>query len=373
MSALPQSYQQGDGTVSRAYNFSPGPAAIPDSVLVQAREEFLEWGDTRCSVMEVSHRSKAFMQLAQESEQDLRELMDIPQDYRVLFLQGGATAHFALIPINFARGHSADYVVTGVWGEKAVREARCVGNVRVAANTQSQGYRSIPSRESWVLDPDAAYLHITSNETVGGVEFHDVPETGPVPLVADMSSNILSRPMDVSRYGVIYASAQKNIGASGLAVMIVRDDLLRRCPADLPHIFSYAHYAKEGSLLNTPNTWGWYIASLMFKWVKAEGGVAAMAERNHEKAALLYGYIDQSGFYANQVEPAARSLMNVPFRLHDPALDEAFLRESHEAGLVALKGHSLVGGMRASIYNAMPLAGVRALVDFMRDFARRHG
>jgi phosphoserine aminotransferase len=361
------------GCVSRAYNFSPGPAAIPESVLVQAKEQLLEWGQTRSSVMEVSHRGKDFIRLAQESEQDLRDIMSIPEQYKVLFLHGGATSHFALIPMNFAKGQSADYVVTGVWGEKAVREGRCVGDIKLAASSQASGYRSIPARSDWALNKDAAYVHITANETIGGVEFFDTPAVGDVPLVADMSSNILSRPMDVSSYALIYASAQKNIGASGLTVMIVRDDLLQRCPKELPQIFNYTAYAREGSLLNTPNTWGWYLASLIFKWIKQEGGLSVMAQRNAQKAKMLYDYIDQSGFYRNQIDLAVRSQMNVPFQLSDDQLNDVFLKESHEAGLLALKGHSLVGGMRASLYNAMPLAGVQALVSFMRDFAQRNG
>lgn len=359
--------------MSRGYNFSSGPAALPEPVLRQAQAELLEWGGERASVLEVSHRGKAFMALAAESERDLRDLLAVPSNYRILFLQGGATQHFAQIPMNLARGAGADYVVSGSWGQKAVKEAAAMCKARVAASSEADGFLRLPARESWQLDAAAAYVHVTPNETIGGVEMHETPDTGAVPLVADMSSNILSRPLDVARYGLIYAGAQKNIGASGLVVLIVRDDLLERCPAALPSIYSYAAHAKEGSLLNTPNTFGWYLAALVFKWLKAEGGLAAMGERNAAKAALLYDYIDGSGFYSNPIERAARSRMNVPFRLADEALDEAFLRESSAAGLLALKGHRSVGGMRASIYNAMPLAGVQALVDFMQDFARRHG
>ena len=358
--------------MSRGYNFSSGPAALPLPVLEQAQAELLEWGAERASVMELSHRGKAFEALAAESEQDLRELMRIPADYRVLFLQGGATAHFAQLPLNFARGSGADYVVTGQWGQKAVKEAKFC-TARVAATSEADGFRSIPARASWDLDAAAAYVHYTPNETIGGVEFHGVPETGDVPLFADMSSNILSRPIDVSKFGVIYAGAQKNIGASGLVVLIVRDDLLERCPKDLPNILNYASHAKEHSLLNTPNTFGWYLASLVFKWLKAEGGIGVMGERNARKAELLYGYIDSSGYYTNPVDPAARSRMNVPFRLPDDALDAAFLKESNAAGLLALKGHRSVGGMRASLYNAMPVEGVEALIGFMQDFANRNG
>jgi phosphoserine aminotransferase len=359
--------------MTRAFNFSPGPGALPEPVLQQAREELLEWRGERASVMEISHRGKAFMAIAEEAERDLRELMAIPANYRVLFLQGGATQHFAQIPMNIARGGKADYVLTGAWGEKAAKEAASLTQVRIAASSAADGYTSIPDRAGWDLDPDAAYVHITPNETIGGVEFHETPDTGSVPLVGDMSSNILSRPIDVSRYGIIYAGAQKNIGPSGLVIVIIRDDLLERVPKDLPSIFSYAAHAKEGSMLNTPNTFAWYLAGLVFKWVKAEGGVAAMAERNAAKAALLYDYIDASGWYTNPVARAARSRMNVPFRLPDPALDDVFVKEANAAGLLSLKGHRSVGGMRASIYNAMPLAGVEALVAFMRDFAQRYG
>ena len=359
--------------MSRGYNFSSGPAALPEPVLERAQRELLEWGGERASVMEVSHRGKAFMAMAEKSEADLRALMAIPSNYRVLFLQGGATTHFALLPMNFAAGRSTDHVVTGQWSAKAAKEGGRVATARIAASSEADGFLSIPPRASWDLDPNAAYVHIAANETIGGVEFEDAPETGGVPLVADMSSNILSRPVDVSKYGAIYAGAQKNIGASGLVVLIVRDDLLERCPASIPNILNYASHAKEGSLLNTPNTFGWYLAALVFEWAIAEGGLVGIGARNAEKARRLYDYIDHSGWYSNPVEHAARSRMNVPFRLADDALDEAFLAESKAAGLLALKGHRSVGGMRASIYNAMPLAGVDALIDFMRDFARRNG
>jgi phosphoserine aminotransferase len=323
--------------------------------------------------MELSHRGKEFIALAEQSERDLRELLAIPSNYKVLFLQGGATTHFALLPMNFARGRNADYVVTGQWGQKAAKEAKPACTVRIAASSEAQQFMDVPPRASWNLDPNAAYVHITPNETIGGVAMHEVPEVGAVPVFADMSSNILSEPMDVSRYGVIYAGAQKNIGASGLVVLIVREDLLERCPADMPAILNYAAHAKEGSMLNTPNTFGWYLAGLVFQWLKAEGGLKAMGERNATKARTLYEYIDGSGFYTNPVARAARSRMNIPFRLADEKLDAVFLKESEAAGLMALKGHRSVGGMRASIYNAMPLSGVMALIDFMQAFARRYG
>jgi phosphoserine aminotransferase len=359
--------------VSRGYNFSSGPGALPESVLQQARDEMLEWSTARASVMEISHRGKEFMALAEQSERDLRALLAIPDNYKILFLQGGATAHFALLPMNFARGGSADYVLTGSWGQKAAKEAKPSTTVRIAASSESDNFFSIPPRDTWQLDPNAAYVHITPNETIGGVEFPDAPDVGSVPLIADMSSNILSKPIDVSRYGVIYAGAQKNIGAAGLVVMIVREDLLARCPAEIPTIFNYAAHAKENSLLNTPNTYGWYIAALVFKWLASVGGVEAMGKINAQKAALLYDYIDGSGFYSNPIAKNARSRMNVPFRLADEALDDEFLKQSKAADLLTLKGHRSVGGMRASIYNAMPLAGVEALVQFMREFARTRG
>ncbi|MEB2315621.1 MAG: 3-phosphoserine/phosphohydroxythreonine transaminase [Xanthomonadaceae bacterium] len=361
--------------MSRAFNFSAGPAALPEPVLRQAQAELLEWGAERASVMEVSHRGKAFMAMAAAAERDLRELLGIPDGYRVLFLQGGASQHFAQVPMNLARPDQAvDFILTGSWSEKAFADAAHFVRPRIAAGAQDGGFRAIPPRAQWQLSEDAAYVHIASNETIHGVEFFDAPDVGAVPLVADMSSNILSRPIDVSRYGLIFAGAQKNIGPSGLVIVIVREDLLERSAGRVARIFDYAAHAREDSLLNTPPTFAWYLAGLVFQWLKAKGGLAAMAASNDRKAAMLYAAIDGSGgYYANLVDPAARSRMNVPFTLHDAALDAIFLEESRAAGLLALKGHRLVGGMRASIYNAMPEEGVEALVAFMRDFARRHG
>ncbi len=360
--------------MSRGYNFSAGPAALPEDVLREAQAELLEWGDARASVMEVSHRGKAFVAMAEQAEQDLRELLSIPAHYKVLFLQGGATQHFAQIPMNFARRDQVvDYVLTGDWSEKAAKEAATLAEVRIAASAAATNHDRIPPRASWKLDSDAAYVHVVANETIRGVEFHEPPDVGTVPLIGDVSSTILSRPLDVSRYALLYAGAQKNIGPSGLVVMIVRDDLLERAPKTLPKIFNYAEHAAQGSMLNTPNTWGWYLAGLVFKWLKRQGGLTVIGERNRAKAELLYAYIDDSGYYRNPVETAARSRMNVPFTLPHAQLDGAFLEESQAAGLLALKGHRAVGGMRASLYNAMPIDGVQALVDFMRDFARRHG
>ena len=361
--------------MSRAYNFSAGPAALPEAVLRQAQQELLEWGEERASVMEISHRGKSFEAVAAQAERDLRDLLEVPESYKVLFLQGGATQHFAQIPMNLARpDQAADYIVTGAWGQKAVSEAKSYCRVNVAATSEGGNFTSIPSRGEWKLSSDAAYVHVTPNETIHGVEFHETPDVGAVPLVADLSSTILSRPIDVSKYGLIYAGAQKNIGPSGLVVLVVREDLLARAPSSLAKIFTYAAHAKEKSLLNTPPTFAWYLAGLVFKWMKAEGGMATFAERNRRKAELLYGAIDGSGgYYTNPVEVSARSWMNVPFTLHDASLDEAFLKQSQAAGLLSLKGHRAVGGMRASIYNAMPLEGVQALVDFMRDFAKQNG
>jgi len=325
--------------------------------------------------MELSHRGKLFMGLAQQAESDLRELLAIPQHYAVLFLQGGATQHFAQIPMNLAgEGDSADYIVTGHWGEKATSEAAPYVKVNVAASSKSEQYLRLPPRETWQLDERAAYVHYTPNETIHGAEFHDIPDVGDVPLVADMSSDILSGPIDVSKFGLIYAGAQKNIGPSGLVVMIVRRDLLERATRPMARIFRYADHAANDSMLNTPNTWGWYLAGLTFQWLKEQGGLMAMRERNSAKASLLYQAIDNSaGFYSNPVDVASRSRMNVRFHLHDGALDADFLKESEAAGLLALKGHKALGGMRASIYNAVPLEAVQVLVDFMKDFAKRHG
>ncbi len=361
--------------MSRAWNFSAGPAGMPEAVLRRAQRELPEWNGARASVMEVSHRGKAFAEMAARAEADLRGLLAVPASHKVLFLQGGATQHFAQIPMNLAAdGQRADYVVTGHWGEKAVREAAIHADARVAASSKEDGYASIPDRAGWDLDPDAAYVHITTNETIHGVEMGDIPDVGAVPLVADMSSDILSRPLDVSKFGLIYAGAQKNIGPSGLVVMVVREDLLERNPRPLPRIFRYAEHAAADSMLNTPNTWGWYLAGLTFQWLKEQGGLAEMARRNDAKAEALYTAIDGSGgFYHNRVQPAARSRMNVIFNLADPALEPVFVAEAEQAGLLALKGHRALGGIRASIYNAMPLEGVQALVAFMAEFRRTHG
>ncbi len=358
--------------MSRVYNFSAGPAALPEAVLKQAQEELLDWHGTGMSVMEMSHRGKAFMRIAEEAEADLRELMEIPDDYKVLFLQGGASTQFAMVPLNLmGRTGRADYINTGSWSKKAIAEGGRYGEVKVIADTAADF--TVPDADSLEISPDAAYLHYTPNETIQGVEFPYVPESGEVPLVADMSSTILSRPVEVSKFGVIYAGAQKNVGPAGLTLVIVREDLIGHAPESCPAMLNYQIHADAGSMYNTPPTYAWYLAGLVFKWLKAQGGLEVMAVINERKAEALYAAIDESDFYHNPVDPKCRSWMNVPFTLADPALDGLFLEEAAKAGLETLKGHRSVGGMRASIYNAMPEAGVQALIDFMKEFERRHG
>ncbi|MBW3549428.1 MAG: 3-phosphoserine/phosphohydroxythreonine transaminase [Proteobacteria bacterium] len=366
--------------MSRAYNFSAGPATLPEAVLLQAQAELLEWRGVGASIVELSHRGPEFMQVAAEAEADLRTLMSIPDDYAVLFLQGGATVQQALIALNFAApGQRADYIVTGHWGKTALKQVLPYVAANVAANGEAGGFRDIPARASWQLSDDAAYVHYTANETIHGVEFRsasggDIPEVGDVPLIADFSSSIVSEPLDVSRFGVIYGGAQKNLGPVGVSVVIVRRELLERAGQPRAEIFNYAAHVRGESMLNTPPTWNWYLAGLVFKWMLAEGGVTEFARRNARKSKLLYDVIDGSGgFYRNEVAVAVRSRMNVPFFLCDDALDKPFLAEAKEAGLISLKGHRALGGMRASIYNAMPEEGVQALAAFMRSFQQRHG
>ncbi len=356
----------------RAYNFSAGPAALPLPVLEQARDELLEW-QGGMSVMEVSHRSRAFMDVAEQAEADLRELLGIPPNYRVLFMQGGATAQFAAVPLNLAEADAtADYVHTGHWSERTIKEARRHVKVAIAADESASGYTTVPEQAALRLTRGAAYVHYTPNETIGGVEFPYVPDTGEAALVADMSSTILSRPLEVTKFGLIYAGAQKNIGPAGLTVVIVRDELIRRPRAGTPLVFDYGAVAESGSMLNTPPTFGWYFAGLVFQWLRREGGLVEMAKRNRAKADALYAAIDRSAFYSNPVARHCRSWMNVPFRLAKPELDKTFLAEADVAGLKNLAGHRAVGGMRASLYNAMPLDGVKTLVEFMVDFERRY-
>ena len=361
--------------MSRAFNFSAGPATLPQAVLEQAQAEMLDWHGVGASIVELSHRGPEFMQVAAEAEADLRTLMSIPDDYAVLFLQGGATMQQALLALNFAGpGQAADYVVTGHWGKTALKQVKHYVQAHVAASGEAGGFRDIPPRADWTLTPGAAYVHVTANETIHGVEFREIPEVGDVPLFADFSSSIVSEPLDVSRFGVIYAGAQKNLGPVGVSVVIVRRDLLERAGQPRADILDYRSHVKGESMLNTPPTWNWYLAGLVFKWMLAEGGVEEFAARNARKSALLYRTIDGSdGFYRNEVAPAVRSRMNVPFFLRDEALDKPFLAEAKDAGLISLKGHRALGGMRASIYNAMPEAGVEALAAFMRDFQQRHG
>jgi phosphoserine aminotransferase len=357
----------------RSYNFSPGPAVLPTEVLEQAREELLDWQQSGMSVMEVSHRGKAFVEVAQDAETDLRELLGVPRNHKILFMQGGASAQFSLVPLNLARADSAaDYINTGHWSKKAIAEARRYCAVNVAADAGGE-YLRVPPQREFKLNGEAAYVHYTPNETISGVEFSYVPATRGVPLVADMSSNILSRPIDVSKFGLIYAGAQKNIGPAGLTLVIVRDDLIGKAREATPSVFNYKLIADEGSLLNTPPTFAWYMAGLVFKWIKKNGGLAALGERNRAKALALYAAIDASSLYKNRVAKDARSWMNVTFTLTKPGLDAAFLEEAAAAGLNGLKGHRVLGGMRASLYNAMPLAGVEALIVFMREFERRRG
>ncbi len=347
---------------------------LPVTVLEQAGRELLDWQASGMSVMEISHRSAAFMSVAQTAEADLRALLAIPDRYKVLFLQGGATLQFAAIPLNLAKADATlAYINTGVWSQKAIAEARRYNPVTVVADSAAEKFMDVPAARHFDLAEGTPYLHYTANETIGGTEFPYIPDSGDTPLVADMSSTLLSRPLDVSRFGLIYAGAQKNIGPSGLTVVIVREDLIGHSRPELPAVMNYALQAAEGSMANTPPTYAWYLAGLVFKWLKAEGGLAVIGERNRQKAQRLYDYIDGSGYYQSPVASHCRSWMNVPFRLADATLEGCFTQEAAAAGLTNLEGHRSVGGMRASIYNAMPLAGIDALVDFMRGFAARYG
>jgi phosphoserine aminotransferase len=358
----------------RVINFSAGPAVLPEVVLQQAAAEMLDWHGSGMSVMEMSHRGKEFIGIAAKAEADLRTLLAIPANYKVLFLQGGAIAENAIVPMNLlARRTVADYVNTGEWSKKSIKEAKKYCTVNVAASAEDQGFTYVPAQDRWQLTPGAAYVHVCTNETIGGVEYQWTPDTGDVPLVADMSSHLLSRAIDVPKFGVIYGGAQKNAGSAGLTLVIVRDDLLDRALPITPSAFHWKAQAEADSMVNTPATYAVYIAGLVFQWLLAQGGIAAIERVNVAKAALIYDYLDQTPFYRSLVRKVDRSRMNVPFKLHDETLDEAFLKGAKEHGMVQLKGHRTVGGMRASIYNAMPLEGVRALVDYMKDFERRHG
>ncbi|MFZ1411880.1 MAG: 3-phosphoserine/phosphohydroxythreonine transaminase [Micropruina sp.] len=358
----------------RVYNFSAGPAMLPQPVLEQARDEMLDWDGSGMSVMEVSHRGKAFVACAAQAEARMRAVLGVPDNYRVLFLQGGAFGQFAAIPLNLAQaGRPVEFLNTGQWSAKAIAEARRYAPVNVIADEAASKYTRVPASDSFAVDPQAAYLHYTPNETIGGVEFGYVPEVGRVPLVADFSSTILSRPIDVSQYGLIYAGAQKNMGPAGLCVVVVRDDLLGQARPETPSVWDYAKMAKNDSMLNTPPTFGIYLLGLVLQWIADSGGLEAMGERNRAKAETLYSYIDESPFYSNPVAPDSRSWMNVPFLVADADLERTFVSEATAAGLTNLAGHRSVGGMRASIYNAMPIEGVHALINFMKEFERTHG
>jgi phosphoserine aminotransferase len=360
--------------MTRVHNFSAGPAALPETVLRQVADEMLDWHGSGMSVMEMSHRGKEFIAIAAEAEALLRELLAVPADYKVLFMQGGAIGENAIVPMNLLRGKaSIDFVDTGEWSKKSIKEAKKYARAHVVASSADTGYDRVPPRETWQLDPDAAYVHVCSNETIGGVEYGFTPEVGDVPLVADMSSNLLSRPVDVARYGLIYGGAQKNIGPAGLTIVIVREDLIGQALPVTPSAFDYKTVADNESMYNTPPTFAIYVAGLVFRWIKERGGLAAMEAHNRAKAALLYDFLDATDFYRSPVQRDSRSLMNVPFKLRDEALDAAFLKGAEERGMVQLKGHRSVGGMRASIYNAMPVEGVMALVAYMQEFEARHG
>ncbi len=357
----------------RIFNFSAGPAMLPDEVMEQAAAELTDWHETGMSVMEMSHRSKEFISIAEKAEQNLKEIMKIPDNYTILFLQGGASSQFAMVPMNLLKGKkTADYVNTGYWSKKAIAEGKRFCDVNIVATSEASNFTEIPRQAEWSLNPDAAYVHYTPNETIGGVEFHSIPEKGDAPLVADMSSTILSRPIDVSKYGLIYAGAQKNIGPAGLTIVIVRDNLIGEVIQGTPAMFSYGTHAKAHSMYNTPPTYSWYIAGLVFEWIKKKGGLEALAEINKRKADKLYATIDKSGFYNNPVNLDCRSWMNVLFTLANNELDSKFLEEAKKEGLVTLKGHRSVGGMRASIYNAMPEEGVDTLIAFMEDFEKKN-
>ncbi|NRF67938.1 3-phosphoserine/phosphohydroxythreonine transaminase [Aquincola sp. S2] len=362
----------------RPFNFAPGPALLPEAVLRRAAEEMLDWQGSGMSVMEMSHRGREFTSIAEKAERDLRALLAVPPQFRILFMQGGGLAENAIVPLNLSRAGAVDVVVTGAWSQKSAKEARRYADVRVVASNEADGHTSLPPPASWQPRPDAQYLHLCSNETIHGVEFQTLPDLkalgSDAPLVIDCSSHILSRPIDWPKVGLAFAGAQKNIGPAGLTVVIVREDLLGRALPACPSAFDYQLVAENRSMFNTPPTYAIYIAGLVFEWIAAEGGVAALEARNVEKSALLYDALDGSGgFYVNRVAKDARSRMNVPFFLRDESLNEAFLAAAKERGLLQLKGHKSVGGMRASIYNAMPLEGVQALVDHLQDFARRHG
>ena len=358
----------------RVYNFGAGPAMLPAKVMQRAQSEFMDWHGTGISVMEMSHRCAEFISIAEQSESDLREILNIPRNYKVLFLQGGATSQFAMVPMNISQAKdTVDYFHTGHWSDKALKEARRFCKVNVSATDEKNGFRSIPKAATWNLSKNAAYVYYTGNETIHGVEFHSIPDVGKVPLVTDMTSNLLTRPLDVSRFGIIFAGAQKNIGPAGLVVVIIREDLIGKARQGIPGLYDYAGHAREKSMVNTPPTYSWYIAGLVLQWIKEQGGLVAMEAKALRKSGKLYRAIDNSGFYINSVDVSCRSRMNVPFTLADESLYDEFVARGKAAGLAALAGHRSVGGLRASIYNAMPEEGVDHLIVFMREFERRYG
>lgn len=360
--------------MSRIFNFSAGPSILPEAVLLKAKEEILDWRGTGMSVMEMSHRGKEFLSIAEELKSDLTGLLNIPDNYKVLFLQGGASGQFAFVPQNILKGREkACYVNTGAWSKKAIKEAQQYCNVIISADSEASKFTDIPAYSTWNVDQQAAYLHYTDNETIHGVEFQDIPDFGSLPLVCDMSSNILSRAVDVSKFAIIYAGTQKNMGPAGVTVVIVRDDLVGYANKNIPSVFDYVQQAENDSMLNTPATYNWYLVGLVLKWIKQEGGIAAMEQRNQIKSSKLYQAIEQSSLYTNPVAKEFRSRMNIPFVLASAELDTKFLNLAGKNGLSSLKGHRSVGGMRASIYNAMPEEGVNALIDFMQEFERTHG
>jgi phosphoserine aminotransferase len=360
--------------MSQIFNFCAGPAMLPVEVMKKAQAEFVNWQNTGSSVMELSHRSKEFMAVAAKAEADLRDLMAIPDNYSVLFCHGGGRGQFSAVPLNLLpEGKAADYIISGSWSKSAATEAEHYGEIKqINVVTEIEGETHVLSSHEWGLNPDAAFVHYCPNETVDGIEMFDIPETNGVPLVADMSSTILSHEIDVSKFGLIYAGAQKNIGPSGLTIVIVRNDLLGNAQLATPSIMNYQVLADNDSMYNTPPTYAWYLAGLVFEWLKEAGGVAGIQKINRQKAEVLYGYIDDSEFYQNHIEQKFRSLMNVPFWLTDETLNAEFIKQAESQGLMALKGHRIVGGMRASIYNAMPLAGIQALVAFMKDFSAQN-
>lgn len=358
--------------MTKIYNFSAGPAVLPKPVLERAQAEMLDWHGSGMSVMEMSHRGKEFTGILAKTEADLRQLLNVPKNYKVLFLQGGAIAENAIIPMNLLNGGQADYVVTGSWSKRSVEDANAYGKINVVASSEADGFINVPAFSTWQLNKDAAYLHICTNETINGVEFDGLPDAGDVPIVADMSSHILSRPIDVSQYGVIYGGAQKNIGPAGLCIVIVREDLLDRASPLTPAVFNWKTQSENQSMINTPPTYSIYIAGLVFEWLLAQGGVSAIEQVNIKKANMLYDYIDSTDFYINNIAVPNRSRMNIPFFLANESLNDAFLKGAEANGLLQLKGHRMVGGMRASIYNAMPIEGVQALVSYMQEFEKAH-